>query len=88
MQPLTKHHIVPRSRNGTWYAGNIKIIRENIHVALHALFYNRTPPEQIKRIMEIADTALTTEFKNDVAKILKESDNSYYYNKWVLIPKK
>lgn len=84
---LTKHHILPRSHNGSNEKQNIKMLKDNIHRAFHLVFDNLTPPEQIAKLMlSINWTALTDEFKNDIMKILKETDNQYYYKNGILVP--
>jgi len=86
---ITKHHIVPTSRG--WHRSNkenIKRLRHSVHDWLHRVFNNLLPHEQlIHLILNINTSALTTEFKNDIMKILKEQDNEYYYKNWILIPK-
>lgn len=45
--PLTDHHIMPRSRGGTRGRKdeNIKRVPSSYHEAYHKLFYNMTPRE-------------------------------------------
>lgn len=83
---LTQHHIVPRSQ---WWSDNevnIKMLKRNKHSALHLLFENDTPRDQIIRLLySINGSALNKEFQNDIMKILQESDDWYYYKNWVLL---
>ena len=44
-QKLTKHHIVPRSRNGANDRENISYIKQGLHRRYHDLFKNKTPSE-------------------------------------------
>lgn len=81
------HHILCQSRNGSNIRENKVKLDIRHHNALHMLFENRTPPEQIKRILWIASTALTEEVKSDIIKILDTKDLEYWYNKWILLKK-
>ena len=56
------------------------------HQALHMLFENDTPTEQISRLLSINCTTLTDQFKNDVNLILSYKDPDYFYEKWVFRP--
>ncbi len=50
------------------------------HRAIHMIFDNRTPVEQLERLMSINVTALTEEFVNDVSRILETAkDERYVY---------
>ncbi len=44
--PLTKHHITPKSKGGKNF-GNIKYIPKSEHRAYHHIFANLTPEEII-----------------------------------------
>lgn len=82
----SRHHICARSRGGTNLPENIIRIQDNVHVALHIVFGNMLPHEQIARIVSIADTALSEEFKS---KILRQVDRhpDWIYEKGVLVPR-
>jgi len=83
MKLFDKHHILPRSR---WWSNNENnIVKLDVrhHKALHMLFNNWTPFEQIERILSIWETALTDEVKYDIRKIIEISDLNYLYNKKV-----
>lgn len=88
---LTNHHLIPRNwktLNGTNHKDNIKILRENIHRALHLVFQNSEPVEQLWDLtFKINHTCLTNEFQDDIKRILSVRDNSYYYKNWVYRPK-
>ena len=78
-----RHHILPRSRKWANIWENIVKLDRRKHNALHMLFDNKTPPEQIARILDIADTALTEQVKSDIIKILNNFELDYWYNKWI-----
>lgn len=92
MQKLTKHHIIPRNWEKLKWSNdpnNIKMLKDNVHRALHILFANKSPVEQIEYMMyNINTTALTYEFKNEVWKILSIDENDFFYKDWLYIPKK
>lgn len=50
--PLTGHHILPRSRGGH-SKGNIKEVPSSFHQAYHKLFHNMTPDEIIEYLEEM-----------------------------------
>lgn len=85
---LTRHHIVPRSKGWSWEKENIKRLKTKTHEALHILFSNDTPQEQIQRLIQLNYTALTREFVSDINRILQINDDEYYYKNGVLVPKK
>ncbi len=64
------HHILPRSKYGTNTKDNIISLDMRKHRALHMLFDNRTPREQLERIIDLSSTALTDEVQSDIIKIL------------------
>lgn len=82
----TTHHIVPKSRNGSNIRANKTELDERVHIALHRIFSNMTPTEQIKKLIMINSTALTAEFKADVDRILS-TDDEYVYKRGVLVPR-
>lgn len=77
------HHCLCTSR---WWSNSrdnkIKLDTRK-HLALHMLFDNRTPAEQIQRILDISSTALTQEVKSDIIKILSISELDYWFKNWV-----
>ena len=82
---LTRHHIVPRSKGGWMHKDNIKLLKAVQHRALHTLFANQTPVEQLRTlVLDVNTTTLTSWFKNDIMYILEyEDDNEYYYKDWI-----
>jgi hypothetical protein len=47
-----RHHICPKSRNGSSHRSNICRINEKNHQAYHFLFWNMTPDEIIKELVK------------------------------------
>ena len=81
------HHIVPTSKGGSQSRNNKGRLDIRKHRALHMLFDNGSPVEQIARIMSINMTALTDDFRHDVNEILKDAkDPQYVYRNGILIP--
>lgn len=50
--PLTDHHILPRSRGGR-FKKNIKRVPDSYHRAYHKLFYNMTPDEIMEYLQKM-----------------------------------
>lgn len=78
-----KHHILPKSQGGTNVKENLVKLDTRVHQALHLMFANGTPAEQIARILSISSTALTNEVKSDIIKILDVKDLDYWFKKWI-----
>lgn len=80
------HHIYPTSR---WWANvydNKVRLYQWVHDALHRLFGNGTPQDNIKHLVNIVSSSLTQESQHDLYKILSIDDNQYRYKKWIRIP--
>lgn len=48
---ITRHHIVPRSRGGCNEDKNVLFMPDNRHRALHTLFCNAMPHEQVSDLL-------------------------------------
>jgi len=72
------HHILPTSLGGSNIVDNKVKLDVRHHQALHMLFNNSGPVDQIRRLMSINSTALTEEIKEDINKILKKSKDPEY----------
>ena len=81
------HHILASSRGGSNATHNKVALYRTLHEALHRMYGTGTPVEQIKQLLSINAPALTEGFLDDIANILKETDNKYYYKNGVLLPK-
>ena len=79
MNKITKHHCVPRSKWGTSNPENITKLKDNIHIALHQLFANMTPSEQIKHILDINTEAIQWDFRADILKIIDLYNEDIYH---------
>jgi len=75
------HHIVPRSRGGSNVRENKVKLYKVLHEALHRVFGNLDPREQLIRLLELNHTALTDELSRDIMKVLSEDDDEYWYKK-------
>lgn len=82
---LTRHHIVPQSREGSDSPDNLVRLCDNVHVAFHIVFDNLTPDEQIDRLMTINSSALRPEFKEKIRKILDKGPD-WTYEDGVFVP--
>lgn len=77
--------ILAKSRGWSNEDLNKKQLFIPLHDAFHRVFWNGTIQEQIFQILWISSTWLTNEFKRDMMKILKESDQEYYYQRGVFM---
>jgi hypothetical protein len=67
----SRHHIVPRSRDGSDDKNNIVRLEDTYHRAFHRIFQNMAPDEQIERVLDIAHTALEEDFRARINDILQ-----------------
>lgn len=81
------HHCYPQSRWGNDTDQNKAKLYVRFHEHFHSVFWNLTPQEQLLKLLLINKTIWTEEFKNDIYKILKESDEDYYYVNWIFLHK-
>jgi len=78
MKNLTKHHEIPRSRNGTNEKENIKMLDEKEHNNRHRAHSNETPAEQIFKVISINTSCLNVDFKRSLIEVLKFFKGNYY----------
>lgn len=81
------HHCYPQSR---WWCDteiNKQRLYIRLHEHLHWVFGNLTPQEQLLKLMIINKSIWTEEFKNDIYKILNETQEDYYYQRWIFLHK-
>lgn len=78
---ITRHHICATSRGGARKdERNVVRLVNNVHVAIHQVFANMLPHEQIGRLMDINSTALREDFRQDMAAIIDNYDDYFYKN--------
>ena len=85
---FNKHHIIPTSKWWTNIDENIQKIPVQIHNAIHLLFQNKTPAEQIKALIKLNSKVLTEDFKSRIKEIINLANEEWIYINWVYIPKK
>ena len=82
------HHQCPKSKWGVRSRYNLLKLPIHVHTNYHRVFGNDDVKEAIIRILDQYNpTCLSDTFRNDIMKILKESDLDYYYKNWILLPK-
>lgn len=86
-RPETCHHILAKSRWWTSINDNKIQLYDNFHNSFHLVFWNLNIREQLSKILSISNTAITEEFKQDIFKILKETEDDYYYKDWIYLKK-
>ena len=85
---MNRHHIIPQSRGGhKTEPSNIITLDERVHCSIHQVFWVMLPHEQIRALVGLNSSALTTRFKRDLNEILA-NDSAYYYKDGLLIPKR
>lgn len=75
---ITRHHIIPRSRDGNDHIDNIFLLERKIHQKLHNFFGVALPHEQILAMADIASTALQTSFRRDLMQVIGDHEDNYY----------
>ena len=66
------HHLINRCRGWTSVEENTRETKVRLHNCLHALFWNETPAEAIKSLIDYFEPALMEWFKNDLLKVLRD----------------
>ena len=77
---LTDHHEIPKSMGGTNYHENIVRLTDNVHKAVHTLFVNEVPHQQLWTVIDIAGESLSQEFRNDFQLFIWNYDVEDMYN--------
>jgi len=73
----TNHHIMPRSR-ASYVAPEAQVrLFVSIHEALHRLYGNATPAEQIMKTLRINKPIRTDKFTKELYQMLNEDDYIY-----------
>lgn len=78
---FNRHHLLARQIGGTNHEDNIKIMEVVKHRALHVLYGNLPPVQQLQQSVGINSTALSDDFRYEVWKLLdtwaKEGRGAY-----------
>lgn len=83
--PYTTHHLLPKSKGGTNHPDNKLRLRQNQHRALHCLFDNLTPLQQLEFILDLNDSCLQWDFVQDIENVIdgyKEDVYQIWIKKW------
>lgn len=78
-----KHHKICKSRWWNNSTENVEAIYIRTHDAIHTLFGNLLPHEQMKRLMQINGSVCTDMFSEDLLKILETTEKDYFYKNGV-----
>jgi len=73
----TVHHLIPKSQWWLTVKYNTIIIKNNYHRALHLLFWNIMPHEQILVLLELNWKTMNEEVIKNIKEILSNVDNIY-----------
>ena len=71
------HHCVPKSKGGTNNPENLKTMLITRHRALHILYENSTPDEQLITNLSINSWVLRWEFRQDIMDIIQDYWEDY-----------
>ena len=78
------HHLIPQSRFEEvceWDCNNIKNIKrinQNTHKALHSLFWNKTPKEQLYKIFELNKWVISNDVQTKLIELFTMDDEDFY----------
>ena len=82
-----RHHIVPVSKGWANVSENIIRLKTNVHAAIHLVFWNKTPIEQLEYLIEGYNSqVLRNKFKKDILDVIYSWDDGYHYKDWILVP--
>ena len=65
-----RHHLINVSRWWTSVEENIRKTKVNLHNCLHAIFWNETPAEAIKSLLDYFSDVFTEAFRQDLYRVL------------------
>ena len=71
---LSKHHIIPRSRDGATNDENLLELRNTTHRAIHTLFANQLLAEQLITTVNLSEKALRPEVREWLLETLTAHD--------------
>lgn len=74
---MNKHHIIPSSRNGA-NGENVKLMDERKHEAIHTLYGNKMPHEQMITQFLINYPVFKEEFRERIMLLLMEDPENMY----------
>ena len=77
---LTNHHIIPKSYWWNRYAHNIASLRDNKHKALHTMFSNNLPHEQVLNIVDLTGKAINKVFSQAIMEVVNDFTPEEIYN--------
>ena len=83
-QSTNRHHLMPKSRWGLDNNANILRMWKVVHSALHTLFDNSTPTEQIESLVNINSKVFTKEFTKELFEVLYDNKIEEIYKNWVI----
>jgi len=73
---ITKHHLISRSNWWTDHPDNIRNLRENTHRALHQLLSDKTPVQQLRRMLELNRNVFVPHIYNRMSRLLYEIEQN------------
>ena len=77
---ITRHHIIPKSAWWNRHFHNIEPLREVKHRALHTMFENKLPAEQISEIVDLTWKAFNKVFAESIIEVVNSFTPEEIYN--------
>lgn len=82
MDLVNKHHIIPSSRKDEWFntshPDNIIRIKVQVHNAIHTLFSNETPQEQLMTLAKINRKVYSPKTRKYIEKMFGFGAEDFY----------
>lgn len=78
---VTRHHLIAKSKGWSNHYNNLIRLKEPVHQAIHTLFWNELPHQQIGKILDINENALNRDFVLDIEEFLQDRTVEEIYNK-------
>jgi len=72
------HHEIPTSRSGTNHPDNKISLPDNEHVNLHRWLGNKTPVEQLFKVLTTNKKVWSDKFVHEIIKVLDANFDNYY----------
>ena len=69
---MSRHHKICRSRGGNYADVNLVELEDKKHEALHTVFHNMLPHEQLAYLIKLNAEVLTAEFREKLLLLLTE----------------
>ena len=76
----TRHHIIPKSAGWNLHYNNIANLKQVKHRALHTMFSNELPHEQVLDIVDLTGKAINKVFSQAIMEVVNDFTPEEMYN--------